>query len=239
MRKINVLLFIIGILCFAIAGYIIYDDFFGVHKEGITFYEDEEIEVLNNKLKEIGSPLGWIIIVDGINNQDSSGKYNISFNEDLFDNYGYRQLFVMEYILSTEDNYNLFTVLDMNGKKIDDLPTSDFTLAYLKYDEFNDYYKSLFGEDFDNTKAMKGNTSYDKKYVYYDNRRAGSNGVYVSMVQADEVEYVDGIYRGNVTVTYSTGASELVGNSEDKAVIEYTKDINDSIIFKSFTLKDR
>ena len=56
MKKINILFYIIGILCFGIAGYIIYDDFFGVHKEEIVFYEDEEIEyiqvVLNSGWKE-------------------------------------------------------------------------------------------------------------------------------------------------------------------------------------------
>lgn len=239
MRKINILFYIIGILCFIIAGYIIYDEFFGVYKEEIVFYEEEELETLNNKLKEIGSPLGWIVIVDGISNQDRNGNYNISFNKNLFDDYGYRQLFVMEYILSNEDNYDLFTVLDMNGNKTDDMPTSDFTKAYLKYDKYNEYYKDLFGEDFDISKAVKGNTKYDKTHVYYENRRAGSNGVYVSMIQASSVNYEDDIYKAEVKVTYSTRASELVGIEDDIAIIEYTKNINDDIKIKSFVVKGR
>lgn len=239
MRKINILFYIIGILCFIIAGYIIYDEFFGVYKEEIVFYEEEELETLNNKLKEIGSPLGWIVIVDGISNQDRNGNYNISFNKNLFDDYGYRQLFVMEYILSNEDNYDLFTVLDMNGNKTGDMPTSDFTKAYLKYDKYNEYYKDLFGEDFDISKAVKGNTKYDKTHVYYDNRRAGSNGVYVSMIQASSVNYEDDIYKAEVKVTYSTRASELVGIEDDIAIIDYTKNINDDIKIKSFVVKGR
>ena len=184
--------------------------------------------------------MGWIVIVDGINNQDRNGNYNISFDKNLFDNYGYRQLFVMEYILSNEDNYDLFTVLDNNDNEIDDMPTDDFTKAYLKYDKYNEYYKDLFGEDFDISRAKKGNTKYDKNYVYYDNRRSGSNGVYVSMIQADSIDCdVDGVYSGTVKVTYSTSASELVGIEEDTAVIEYTKNINGDIKIKSFVVKGR
>lgn len=239
MKKINILFYTIGILCFVIAGYIIYDEFFSIHEDGIVFYEEEELEILNNKLKEVGSPLGWIVLVDGINNQDRNGNYNISFNNNLFDNYDYKQLFVMEYILSNEVNYDLFTVLDMNGNKIDDMPTSDFTKAYLKYDKYNEYYKDLFGEDFDISKAKKGNTKYDNNYVYYDNRRAGSNGVYVSMIQASGIDYEDEVYKAEVKITYSTRASELVGIEEDTGVIEYIKNINGDIKFKSFVVKER
>ena len=48
----------------------------------------------------------------------------------------------------------------------------------------------------------------------------------------------DGIYTANVSITYSTRASELIGKDSDTGIIDYTKDINDNIIFKSFTLKD-
>lgn len=239
MNKINYLFYIIGIVCIIIAGYILLDKLFDSDEIDINFNEDEEIELLNDKLSEIGFPLGWIIIVDGINNQDRNGNYVVTFNDDLLENYEYRQLFVMEYILSTTNNSDMFIVLDMDDNVIEDSPTSEFTKGYLDYNEYNNYYKSLFGEDFDNDKAMKGNTSYDEEYVFYDNRRTGSNGVYVSMIQATEVEYNNGIYTSNVIITYSTRASELVGTSEDTAAIEYTKDINDNIILKSFSLKDR
>ena len=239
MKKINSLFYIIGIVCVIIAVYILIGKVIDNNEINVNFNEDEEIELLNNKLTEVGSPLGWIIIVDGINNQDRNGNYIISFEDNLFDNYKYRQLFVMEYILSNSSNYDKFIVLDMDGTVIEEIPTSDFTLAYIEYEEYNDYYKSLFGEDFDIDKSMKGNTKYDNTHVYYENRRAGSNGVYVSMIQANEVEYNKENYIANVIVTYSTRASELVGASEDNAIIEYTKDINNNIVFKSFSLKDR
>lgn len=239
MKKINGLFYMIGIVCVIIAGYILVSKFVDNNDIQINFNEDEEIQILNDKLTLIGSPLGWMVIVDSINNKDTNDNYVVSFDEDLLDNYEYRQLFVMEYILSISNNYDDFIVLDMDGNVIEDSPTSEFTLAYLDYKEYNEYYKSIFGEDFDSNKAMKGNTSYDKEYVFYDNRRAGSNGVYVSMMQASEVEYKDGIYKGIVSVTYSTRASELVGASQDTAILEYTKDINSNIIIKSFILKDR
>lgn len=241
MKKLNTLFYIIGIVCIVIAGYILLDKLIDNNEIEINFSEDEEIEILNDKLSEIGSPLGWIVIVDGINNQDRNGNYVITFNEDLLNNYEYRQLFIMEYILSTPSNYDLFTVLDMEGNVIEDIPTSEFTFSYIDYTDFNDYYLSIFGENFDMNKAGKGDLllSYSDNYIYYDNRRPGSNGVYVSMIQADSVEYQDSIYSANINVTYSTRASELVGTSEDTAVIEYTKDIDNDIILKSFTLKDR
>lgn len=240
MKKINSLFYIIGIVCIVVAVYILIGEVIADNDANVNFNEDEEIVLLNNKLTEVGSPLGWIIIASGINNQDNDGNYVINFEENLLGDYKYRQLFVMEYVLSNINNYDNFVVLSaFNHSKSEDNPTDDYTLAYLEYDEYNSYYKSLFGEDFDLNKAMKGNTKYDKTHVYYENKRAGSNGVYVSMIQASEVEYNNGTYIGKAIVTYSTRASELVGASVDTAIIEYTKDINDNIIFKSFSLEDR
>ena len=240
MKKVNTIFYIIGTICILMAIYIIFDKYFiKDNSRNINFNEDEEIVLLNDKLIEVGSSLGWILLVDGINNQDNDGNYNITFNEDLFDTYSYRQLFVMEYILSNTSNYDKFTVLDTSGSVTEDVPTSEMTYAYIDYDEFNSYYKSLFGEDFNIDKAMRGNTSYDSEYVYYENRRAGSNRVYVSMVQASEVEYSDEVYTSTVTITYSTRASDLVGVQTDKGVLEYTKDINGNINFKSFVIEGR
>lgn len=238
MKKLNIICYVIGIVCFLIAGYIVYDEFIEKNDE-IVINTEEELNNINSKLSDVGSPLGWLIIVDGINNQDSDGNYNVTYGKDLLYVYENRQLFVMEYILSYESNYDKFIVLDQNGKELDGIPVDDFTLAYLDYDTFNDYYKVLFGDDFDLNNSLKGNTSYDDEYVYYDNRRAGANGVYVSMITADDIEYIDEQYVASVTVTYSTRASELVNCKEDYGTISYTKDINGNINLKSFILKDR
>lgn len=238
MNIVNKIFYIIGTVCIIIALYIIVDKYVFRDTVEVNFNEKEEILLLDNKLIETGSSLGWIVIVDGINNQNND-KYNITYNENLFDNYSYKQLFVMEYILSDINTYDDFIILSaFNNSVIEGTPTDDFTLAYLDYDKYNIYYKSLFGEDFDISNAKNGNTSYDDSYVYYENRRAGSNGVYVSMIQADSVSYKDGLYTGEVTITYSTRAGELIGSEKSNASIGYVKDINDNIIFKSFTLKD-
>ena len=240
MKKLNIIFYVIGTVCILIAIYIVFDKYFVKDDSiSINFNEDEEIVDFNNKLNETGSSLGWIVLIDALNNQDGDGNYNVSFNSDLFDTYSYRQLFVMEYILSNTNNYDKFKVFDTSGNVVDDFPTSDMTYAYIDYDEFNTYYKSLFGEDFDITKSKNGNILYDNDYVYYENRRAGFNGVYVSMIQTDGIEYADGEYVSNVIITYSTRASELVGASTDRGVIKYIKDIDGNINFKSFVLKDR
>ena len=79
-----------------------------------------------------------------------------------------------------------------------------------------------------------GNTKYDKDHVYFDNRHPGSNGVYVSMITSNNVEYKDGKYIATVDITYSTRASELIGREKDTGSITYTKDIDNDILFESF-----
>ena len=239
MKKINFIFYIIGIVCFLIAGYIVYDNFIKAEEEVIINKEDE-LNIINHKLSEIGNSLGWLVVVDGIDNQDSNGNYNISYGKNLLSDYEDRQLFTMEYILSNSVNFDKFVVLNTFDNSItDENPTDDFTIAYLNYDTFNEYYSSLFDDDFDLDKAKKGNTSYDNTHVYYENRRAGSNGVYVSMITCNNVNYEDGEYTSDVTITYSTRAGELIGTNEDYGNIVYTKDINGNIKLKSFILKDR
>lgn len=118
MNKTNMLFYIIGVVCIVVAGYILVNKFF--ENNDINFEINEDEELFNSKLSEIGLPLGWIILVDGINNRDSNGNYVVTFNEDLFDNYEYRQLFAMEYILSITNDYDDFIVIDMEDNVVDD-----------------------------------------------------------------------------------------------------------------------
>ena len=144
----------------------------------------------------------------------------------------------MEYILSYQDNIDSFIVLSAGDKSVvEDTPTSDFTLAYLDYKIFNKYYKELLGEDFKITKGKMGNTKYDKDYVYFDNRHPGSNGVYVSMITSDKVEYKKGEYIASVKATYSTRLADILDKETSDGIISYTKDGNNNIILKSFILK--
>ena len=149
MKKLDIICIIIGVICFLLAGYIVYIKFFKENK--IDFNEEEEIKLLDDKLAKIGTPLGWLIITDGIDHQNEDGtKYNISYGTNLLKEYSNRQLFTMKYILSTKNENDKFILLSsFDNNKIEGEPTDDYTLAYLDYDTFNKYYKDLFGEDFD------------------------------------------------------------------------------------------
>ena len=235
MKKINILCFIMGIICFSIAGYIIYNKFY--KQEEIKFNKDEELKQVNNKLSEIGSSLGWLIITNGIDNQNEDGtKYSIEYNKNLLEEDYNKQLFTMEYILSTKNENDKFILLNgFDKSKVKDAnPSDDFILAYWDYNTFNKYYKKFFNKDFDISKQYKGDTSYDTEYVYYQNRKSGSNGVYVPMITSDNIEYKDNKYVANITITYSTRAATLIGKENDKGKLVYTKDINNNIILESF-----
>lgn len=235
MKKLDIICIIIGVICFLLAGYIVYSKFFKENK--IDFNKEEEIKLLDDKLAKIGTPLGWLIITDGIDHQNEDGtKYNISYGTNLLKEYSNRQLFTMEYILSTKNENDKFILLNgFDKSKVKDAnPSDDFILAYLDYNTFNKYYKKFFNKDFDISKQYKGDTSYDTEYVYYQNRKSGSNGVYVPMITSDNIEYKDNKYVANITITYSTRAATLIGKENDKGKLVYTKDINNNIILESF-----
>lgn len=236
MKKLDIICIIIGVICFLLAGYIVYIKFFKENK--IDFNEEEEIKLLDDKLAKIGTPLGWLIITDGIDHQNEDGtKYNISYGTNLLKEYSNRQLFTMKYILSTKNENDKFILLSsFDNNKIEGEPTDDYTLAYLDYDTFNKYYKDLFGEDFDLNKQDKGSTTYDKEYVYYRNRRAGSNNVYVPIIKAISVEYKNNKYIADIEVTYSTRASELIGVPKSNGTITYTKNIDNNISLEDFII---
>lgn len=236
MKKLDIICIIIGVICFLLAGYIVYSKFFKENK--IDFNKEEEIKLLDDKLAKIGTPLGWLIITDGIDHQNEDGtKYNISYGTNLLKEYSNRQLFTMKYILSTKNENDKFILLSsFDNNKIEGEPTDDYTLAYLDYDTFNKYYKDLFGEDFDLNKQDKDNTTYDKEYVYYRNRRAGSNNVYVPIIKAISVEYKNNKYIADIEVTYSTRASELIGVPKSNGTITYTKNIDNNILLEDFII---
>lgn len=236
MKKLNIICTITGVICFLLAGYIVYNKFF--KEKEVNFNKKEEIKLLDDKLAKIGTPLGWLIITDGIDHQNEDGtKYNISYGTDLLKEYSNRQLFTMEYILSTKNENDKFILLSgFDNNKIEGEPTDDYTLAYLDYNTFNKYYKDLFGEDFDLNKQDKGNTNYDKEYVYYRNRRAGSNDVYVPIIKTTSIEYKNNKYIANIEITYSTRASSLIGVPKSNGTITYTKNINNNILLEAFAI---
>lgn len=239
-KKLNTIFILIGIVCFLIAGYIVVEKILNKDDE-VIIDEDRELSEVNSYLAKVGSPLGFLIVKEGIESQDENGNYKLIYNKNYLDKYENKQLFTMEYILSYEDNKELFTVLAAGDYSIvNDTPTGDFTLAYLDYDTFNKYYRELFDTDFDiKNKGVKiGNTKYDDSDVYFDNRHPGSNGVYVSMITSDSVVYNDNKYEALVKVTYSTRLAELTSSDSSNGKIIYTKDSDNDIIIEEFILEN-
>lgn len=104
------LIIIVFIVVLILGFYIGYNVFF-LDDENILMI-DEEREILNNKLSEIGSPLGLMILVDGIDSWGNVKNFELRKNINLIEDEENRQLFVMEYILTYQDNYNKFIILD-------------------------------------------------------------------------------------------------------------------------------
>lgn len=232
----KMLIIIVFIVVLILGFYIGYNVFF-LDDENILMI-DEEREILNNKLSEIGSPLGLMILVDGIDSWGNVKNFELRKNINLIEDEENRQLFVMEYILTYQDNYNKFIILDRIQKNIlDDIsPTDDDVLAYLGYDDFNNYYKDLFGHDFDIINSKKGGTLYDNKYIYYDNRRSLLNGLYVPMMMVREIKYENGCFVADIDVQYSEMARKILGYDSDSATIIYNRNSDDNIILKSLIL---
>ncbi len=202
------------------------------------FNEDKEIEFLNDNLSEVGSSLGVLVLMTGIDNSNSNRSFKLEKNIDLLENEENRQLFVMEYILTYQNNYDKFIVLDSDEKVVlsNAVPTDSNTIAYLKYEDFNFYYNKLFGNDFNLSDSIKGNTLYDAKYVYYPNKRNLLDGLYVPMISALNIKYEDNYFVADVKVYYSEMIRKIIGYEYDMATLIYSKNGNGDMLLNSFVL---
>ena len=202
------------------------------------FNEDKEIEFLNDNLSEVGSSLGVLVLMTGIDNSNSNRSFKLEKNIDLLENEENRQLFVMEYILTYQNNYDKFIVLDSDEKVVlsNAVPTDSNTIAYLKYEDFNFYYNKLFGNDFNLSDSIKGNTLYDAKYVYYPNKRNMLDGLYVPMMSALNIKYEDDYFVADVKVYYSEMIRKIIGYEYDMATLIYSKNGNGDMLLNSFVL---
>lgn len=202
------------------------------------FNEDKEIEFLNDNLSEVGSSLGVLVLMTGIDNSNSDRSFKLEKNIDLLENEENRQLFVMEYILTYQNNYDKFIVLDSDEKVVlsNAVPTDSNTIAYLKYEDFNFYYNKLFGNDFNLSDSIKGNTLYDAKYVYYPNKRNMLDGLYVPMISALNIKYEDNYFVADVKVYYSEMIRKIIGYEYDMATLIYSKNGNGDMLLNSFVL---
>ena len=202
------------------------------------FNKDKEIEFLNDNLSEVGSSLGVLVLMTGIDNSNSNRSFKLEKNIDLLENEENRQLFVMEYILTYQNNYDKFIVLDSDEKVVlsNAVPTDSNTIAYLKYEDFNFYYNKLFGNDFNLSDSIKGNTLYDAKYVYYPNKRNMLDGLYVPMISALNIKYEDNYFVADVKVYYSEMIRKIIGYEYDMATLIYSKNGNGDMLLNSFVL---
>ena len=202
------------------------------------FNEDKEIEFLNDNLSEVGSSLGVLVLMTGIDNSNSNRSFKLEKNIDLLENEENRQLFVMEYILTYQNNYDKFIVLDSDEKVVlsNAVPTDSNTIAYLKFEDFNFYYSKLFGNDFNLSDSIKGNTLYDAKYVYYPNKRNMLDGLYVPMMSALNIKYEDNYFVADVKVYYSEMIRKIIGYEYDMATLIYSKNGNGDMLLNSFVL---
>lgn len=235
------IIFLLIVIVATIGGYLYFSK--GTIK-GTDVDVTKEKEKLNDDLQDITKSLGWLVITSGIDNYNSGGKYEPQKNKDLLATTENRQLFIMEKILEKESNYNRFVKVAQDGSADKDpntIVTDEMTTAYYPANLFNTEYKKYFGEDFDidNRKVSTLNTAQDKSkdYVYYNNKRAGANGLSVDAMTVNKVKYnkEDALLVADITLTYSSRASSL-GYSYSNMTLNYTRD-NDNLILKSMFIK--
>lgn len=189
-------------------------------------YLEEKTNLLEY-LDKINRPLSMLIISNSIDN------ININKNTNFLENKTYKQQFVMEYYLSKTNNLSKFLILDQMGN-IDNssFPTDEMSTAYLKNDVFNKYYKELFDKDFKNNEKIESPyKEYDKDYVYYINRRSGSNGMFIIGYDINNIQKSNKEYKAKITLEYSDNLKNIVKDNE--VIIKYKYNKNKNLILNS------
>ena len=137
----------------------------------------------------------------------------------------------MQQILKDENNNSNFIILDSEGKDSNEKMSSsdEYVMAYYPYDLFNQEYKKYFSDNFDiyNRVFSILNTKYDKdkKYVYYENKKIGLNGINVTSMDIISVSYDSNTktYTSFVKINYSDRASKLMKIDSSNGIIKYTR----------------
>lgn len=204
---------------------------------------EDEKTLLSKDLEDIYSNLGFLVILDAVHNYNDGGKYEAAKGENFIGNTSNKQLFVMQQILKDENNNNNFIILDSEGKTSNEKisPSDGYVMAYYPYDLFNQEYKKYFSDDFDidNRVVSNLNTKYDKdkKYVYYENKKQGLNGVNVTSIDITSVSYdsTTKTYTSSVKINYSDRARELMKIDSSDGTIKYTRG-NNNLYLESFEI---
>lgn len=214
-----------------------------IKEDNSDFNETIETEYLNNKLEEIKSSLGFIAIITSIDKYNAGGDYITKKNKNLLEETSDKQLFVMEQIVTNEENHKDFIILNMNGEVDKELtsPTMDTTTAYYPYNLFETEYKKYFNDTFkiDNRKTSNLDNTYDKdeNYIYYENRRTGLNGLSVTKITVNSITNPSSNqYEANITLHYSERLTSMLGVSSEEAELIYQKEGN-NIKIDSYILK--
>ena len=181
-------------------------------------------------------------INNNINTEDEKALLSKEI-ENFIGNTSNRQIFVMQQILKDENNNSNFIILDSEGKDSNEKmsPSDEYVMAYYPYDLFNQEYKKYFSDNFDidNRVVSSLNTKYDKdkKYVYYENKKIGLNGINVTSMDITSVSYDSNTktYTSFVKINYSDRASELMKIDSSNGIIKYTRS-NNNLYLESFEI---
>ena len=83
------------------------------------------------------------------------------------------------------------------------------------------------------------NTKYDKdkKYVYYENKKIGLNGINVTSMDITSISYDSNTktYTSSVKINYSDRARELMKIDSSNGIIKYTRS-NNNLYLESFEI---
>lgn len=194
-------------------------------------------EWIQGQVDEYQKELGWVLILS--DEQSFATDYHVARGENILLEEKAKQLFTMEYLVNHNNPSYPFKIEGEQGLEATDNPTEEFVAAYLDYETFNAQYKSFFNKDYDINAGMHIDGEAREivsHYVYYDNRRPGSNGVQVEKIVVSGCVYdeVAQTYTAALIVNYSERAKEMLGRSSDEVSLSY-KIKDGHMVFQSLT----
>ena len=196
-------------------------------KESVASSTNESTECVNKawiqaQIDEYQKELGWMLILS--DEQSFATDYHVVRGENILSEEKAKQLFTMEYLVEHKRDGSTFMIAGEQGLEMTDDPTQEFVAVYVDYETFNEQYRYFFDEDFDINAGMRmEGEQAAKDYVYYDNRRPGSNGVQAEKIAVGECTYEEGaqLYTVALTISYSERAQEMLGRSTDEVSLSY------------------
>lgn len=197
-----------------------------LEKENVNFSSSDEKESMTLFLEDVKSSLSIITILTSIEKYNAGGDYVTKKNENLLESVSAKQLFILEIIVADYANNDNFVILNTLGDVDDDIvfPTEEGSYAYYPYDlfilEYNKYFKDEFEVMKRDVSSFMNKYDEDIGYIYYNNKRAGLNGLFIEKIVVDDIELLDkNIYSASVTLNYSDRLSSLLSVEREYATI--------------------